>query len=168
MGTTPHEIRTVELPRSALGGYRRREVDEVLDEAADSLAAVTRERDELRQRVEILDAEAAAHADLETMLRSTLVAAERATQETREQARRESDLIVREAHAEARRITREANAEKRRLEEDMAEIRVRLNAALDKLAASANVAAASEEKASEQSDAPIDENLEKRLREVTA
>ena len=49
----------------------------------------------------------------------------------KEQARRESDLIVQEAHAEARRITREAAAEKRRLEEDMIKIRAQLRAALD-------------------------------------
>ena len=167
MGKTPHEIRTVELPRSALGGYRRQEVDQVLDDAADSLAAVTRERDELIARVEALETEAAARADLETMLRSTLVAAERASQETKEQARRESDLIVQEAYAEARRITREANAEKRRLEEDMTEIRVRLNAALDTLTAPAS-APATEGQVSEQPDTPIDEDLEKRLREVIA
>jgi hypothetical protein len=51
----------------------------------------------------------------------------------KEQARRESDLIVQEAHAESRRVTREAAAEKRRLEEDMVKIRTQLRAALDSL-----------------------------------
>ncbi len=51
----------------------------------------------------------------------------------KEQARRESDLIVQEAHAESRRVTREAAAEKRRLEEDIVRIRAQLRAAFESL-----------------------------------
>ena len=51
----------------------------------------------------------------------------------KEQARRESDLIVQEAHAESRRVAREAAAEKRRLEEDIVRIRAQLRAAFDLL-----------------------------------
>ena len=51
----------------------------------------------------------------------------------KEQARRESDLIVQEAHAESRRVTREAAAEKRRLEEDIVKIRAQLRAAFESL-----------------------------------
>ena len=51
----------------------------------------------------------------------------------KEQARRESDLIVHEAHAEARRVTRESVAEKRRLEEDVIKIRAQLLAAFETL-----------------------------------
>jgi hypothetical protein len=51
----------------------------------------------------------------------------------KEQARRESDLIVQEAHAESRRVTREAAAERRRLEEDVVKIRSQLRAAFESL-----------------------------------
>jgi hypothetical protein len=51
----------------------------------------------------------------------------------KEQARRESDLIVQEAHAESRRVSREAAAEKRRLEEDIVKIRAQLRAAFESL-----------------------------------
>jgi hypothetical protein len=51
----------------------------------------------------------------------------------KEQARRESDLIVQEAHAESRRVTRESAAEKRRLEEDIVKIRAQLRAAFESL-----------------------------------
>ena len=71
--------------------------------------------------------------ELEALLRSTLVSAERAAQDMKEQARRESDLIVQEAHAESRRVTREAAAEKRRLEEDIVTIRSHLRAAFELL-----------------------------------
>ena len=39
MSITPIEIRTVELWRAVVGGYRRQEVDELLDEIADDFAA---------------------------------------------------------------------------------------------------------------------------------
>jgi hypothetical protein len=63
----------------------------------------------------------------------------------KEQARRESDLIVQEAHAESRRVSREAAAEKRRLEDDIVRIRSQLRAAFESL---------DETPKSEQEDAP--------------
>ena len=131
MPLTPVEIRHVALRRAWLRGYRRAGVDQLLEEIADSFEEVWRERADLSDRLEELEAEAAKHRELEALLRSTLVSAERASQDMKEQARRESDLIVQEAHAEARRITREAAAEKRRLEEDSIKIRAQLRAALD-------------------------------------
>jgi cell division initiation protein len=134
MPLTPVEIRHVALRRAWLRGYRRAGVDQLLEEIADSFEEVWRERADLSDRMEELEAEAAKHRELEALLRSTLVSAERASQDMKEQARRESDLIVQEAHAEARRITREAAAEKRRLEEDTVRIRAQLRAALESVA----------------------------------
>ncbi|HXG76474.1 MAG TPA: DivIVA domain-containing protein [Gaiellaceae bacterium] len=133
MPLTPVEIRHVDLRRAWLRGYRRSVVDRLLTDIADSFEDVWRERADLADRVEELEAEAAKHRELEDLLRSTLVSAERAAQELREQARRESDLVVQEAHAEARRITREAAAEKRRLEDEMRRIRALLRTALETL-----------------------------------
>lgn len=134
MPLTPVEIRHVALKRSWLRGYRRAGVDQLLEEVADSFEEVWRERADLADRMEELEAEAVKHRELEALLRSTLVSAERASQDMKEQARRESDLIVQEAHAESRRITREAAAEKRRLEEDTVKIRSQLRASLESLA----------------------------------
>jgi cell division initiation protein len=133
MPLTPVEVRHVEMKRAWLRGYRRKPVDELLDEIADSFEEVWRERADLSDRLEELEAEAAKHRELETLLRSTLVSAERAAQDMKEQARRESDLIVQEAHAESRRVSREAAAEKRRLEDDIVKIRSQLRAAFESL-----------------------------------
>ena len=123
MPLTPVEVRHVDLNRAWLRGYRRKPVDQLLDEIADSFEEVWRERADLSDRLE----------ELEALLRSTLVSAERAAQDMKEQARRESDLIVQEAHAESRRVTRESAAEKRRLEEDIVKIRAQLRAAFESL-----------------------------------
>jgi cell division initiation protein len=133
MSLTPVEIRHVQLRRAWLRGYRRSGVERLLDEIADSFEDVWRERADLADRVEELEGEAAKHHELEALLRATLVSAERAAQDMREQARREADLVVQEAHAEGRRIAREATAEKRRLEDDMRAIRMQLRSALEAL-----------------------------------
>ncbi len=133
MPLTPVEIRHVHLRRAWLRGYRRGPVDELLDEIAMSFEEVWRERADLADSLEELEGEAAKHRELEALLRSTLVAAERAAQDMKEQARRESDMIVQEAHAESRRVTRESAAEKRRLEDEIVKIRAQLRAAIESL-----------------------------------
>ena len=133
MSLTPVEIRHLELRRAWLRGYRRTVVDRILTEIADSFEDVWRERADLADRLEELETEAAKHRELEALLRSTLVSAERAAQDMKEQARRESDLIVQEAHAEGRRITRQATAEQQRIDEDTRTIRAMLRTALEAL-----------------------------------
>src|SRR4249920_126036 len=133
MSITPDEVTHVDLGRAWLRGYRRRDVDELLEEISKSFDGVWRGRAELSGRMQDLETEAAKHRELEKLLCSTLVSAERAAQDMKAQARRESDLIVQEAHAESRRVTRESAAEKRRLEEDMTKIRAELQAVLETL-----------------------------------
>ena len=133
MPLTPVEIRHVQLRRAFPRGYRRTDVDRLLNEIADSFEEVWRERADLADRLDELETEAEKHRELEALLRSTLVSAERAAQEMKSQARRESDLIVQEAHAEGRRVARETVAEKRRLEEDVRRIRAQLRTALEAL-----------------------------------
>jgi cell division initiation protein len=115
MSLTPVEIRHVSLPRRLLGGYRRAPVDDVLARVADSFEDVWRERADLLDRVEQLEAEVTRHRELEAILRATLVSAERTAHELKDQATREARVIVEEAHAEARSIVREAAAEHERL-----------------------------------------------------
>ena len=168
MPLTPVEVRHVDLKRAWLRGYRRKPVEHLLDEIADSFEEVWRERADLSDRLEELDAEAAKHRELEALLRSTLVSAERAAQDMKEQARRESDLIVQEAHAESRRVTREAAAEKRRLEEDIVKIRAQLRAAFESLEEShANRPAEGQEAATTVTrPTPVTENTESGIRKV--
>lgn len=130
MSLTPVEIRHVEISRAFPRGYRRDSVDRLLNEIADSFEAVWRERADLADRLEELEGEAMKHRELEELLRSTLISAERAALDMKEQARRESDLIVQEAYAEGRRITRDATREMRRLEEDARKVRAQLRTAL--------------------------------------
>jgi cell division initiation protein len=134
MPLTPVEIRHVELRRTWFRGYRRGIVERLLTDIADSFEEVWRERADLADQLEELESEASKHRELETLLRSTLVSAERAAQDLKEQARRESDLIVQEARAEGRRVTRAMSTEKQRLEEEIRRIRAQLRSALEAIA----------------------------------
>ena len=137
MTLSPAEIRHVELRRSLFGGYKRTGVDELLDEIADSFEQVWRERADLADKVEALEADIARYRELETLLRTTLVSAERTSHELRERARKEAELLVTEAQSEARALTREARSERERLLAEANRIRAVLRAALQTLEAEA-------------------------------
>ena len=133
MPLTPPEIKNAEVSRAWLRGYSRRDVDRLLEEVRESLELAYRQRADQAERLEELEAEAGKQSELEALLRSTLMSAERAAHDIKDQARRESDLIVQEAHAEGRRLTRESIAEKHEIEQEMRKIRVMLRTALDVL-----------------------------------
>ena len=130
MTITPVELHHVEL-RRGLFGYERGPVDRLLEEIERSFEETWRERAEYADRIEQLQGELARHRDLETLLRTTLVSAEKSAHELKAQAKRESQLVVEEAHAEAREVTRAAAAERERLLADARKIRALLEAALD-------------------------------------
>ncbi len=132
MSYTPVEIRHVRLKRGLLG-YRRGQVDRLLDEVVESFETVWRERADFSDRIDTLDGELTRYRELEGLLRTTLVSAERASHELKDQAKREADTIVAEAHAEARTITREARSEYETLAGEARRLRLLLHAALDAL-----------------------------------
>ena len=130
MATTPVELRHVRFKRG-LFGYRAGTVDRTLAETADAFETVWRERADLADKVEQLEADLVRYRELEALLRTTLVSAEKAAHELRDQARREARVILEEAHAEARSVTREAVAERERLDTASRRVRTLLAAALD-------------------------------------
>ncbi|HEX3687558.1 MAG TPA: DivIVA domain-containing protein [Gaiellaceae bacterium] len=130
MTITPVELHHIRLKRGLLG-YRRGPVDELIIEIADSFEEVWRQRADYADRIEQLESELSRHRDLESLLRTTLVSAERSAHELKDQAKREAELVVGEAHAEAREVTRAAAAERERLLAGARKVRALLQAALD-------------------------------------
>ena len=129
MALTPVEIRHIRLGRG-LFGYRRSAADRLLEEVASSFEEVWRDRADLADKVEQLESDLERFRELEALLRTTLVSAERTAAELKTQAMREAELIVDEARAEARSIVRQSAADNERLEADSARIRALLRAAL--------------------------------------
>ena len=130
MTITPVELHHIRLKRGLLG-YRRGPVDELIAEIADSFEEVWRQRADYADRIEQLESELSRHRDLESLLRTTLVSAEKSAHDLKDQAKREAELVIGEAHAEAREVTRAAAAERERLVADARKVRALLEAALD-------------------------------------
>src|SRR5258705_13485236 len=130
MALTPVEIRHM-TPGTGLFGYKRAAMDRLLDEIAASFEDVWRERADLADKIEQLETDLVRYRELEALLRTTLISAERASAELKDQARRQSDLILTEAHAEAREVQRVARSENERLTSESRRVRAQLRAALE-------------------------------------
>jgi cell division initiation protein len=130
MALTPVEIRHVKPSRAFLGGYKRATVDELLDQIVLSFEDVWRERADLADKLEQLEEDLVRYRELEALLRTTLVSAEKAAVTLKEQARKEAELILHDAQSEARTITRGARSEHDRLQADVRRMRSLLRAAL--------------------------------------
>jgi cell division septum initiation protein DivIVA len=130
MRYTPVELRHVRLDRALFGGYKRGETDALLSDVADSFEDVWRERGELADRLEDVEKHLDEVKQRETLLASTLIAAERTAAEAVETAKREAEVIVAEAHQESRSITRAAQGERDRLFAESRRVEALLRAAL--------------------------------------
>jgi cell division septum initiation protein DivIVA len=129
MRYSPVELRHVTLKRGLLG-YRRSDVDELIADAATSFEEVWAERGEFADELEELHSSLAEVKQRETLLATTLVAAEKAAAEAVEAAKRQAEVIIAEAHQEGRSITRAALAERDRLFAETRRIEALLRAAL--------------------------------------
>jgi cell division initiation protein len=130
MALTPVEIRHL-APSTGFMGYKRAQTDKLLADIAASFEDVWRERADLADKVEQLETDIVRYKEIEALLRETLISAERAASELKEQARREAEVILTEAHAEARRVQREALVENERLLKESRVIKAQLAAALE-------------------------------------
>jgi cell division initiation protein len=129
MALAPVEIRHVRLGRRFFG-YSRAETDRLLEDVADSFEDVWRDRADLADQVERLEGDLVRYKETESLLRTTLVSAERAAQEVKEGAQRDAERILEEAHAEARAVTRRSRAELEHLQNEARRVRVIMQAAL--------------------------------------
>src|SRR5439155_4107612 len=116
--------------KAFVGGYDREAIDRLLDEIVASFEDVWRERADMADKVEQLESDLVRYREIEGLLRTTLVSAEKAAVTLKEQARKEADLIVEEARSEARSITRRARSDHDRLLGEVRRMRSLLRAAL--------------------------------------
>jgi cell division initiation protein len=120
----------VKIGRTTFGGYRKLETEKLIEDIADSFEEVWRDRGELTDKLEDVEKVLAEVKQRESLLASTLVAAEKASTEIREAAKREAELIIAEAHQEARSVTRGAQGERERLFTEVRRVETLLRAAL--------------------------------------
>jgi cell division initiation protein len=129
MALSPVEIRHIGFARR-LFGYKPSAVERTLTEVAESFEEVWRERADLADKLEQLEVDISRYREMESLLHTTLVSAERAAADMKEQARRDADAILVEAHNEARGIALEAHEQNARLVADTRRVKALLESAL--------------------------------------
>ena len=97
---TPLEIQNKEF-RRGFRGYHEQDVDEFLDEVVRDFEAMVRETASLKDHIARLEERLTRYAEIEDVLKRTLVSAEAAAGDLRTTAEKQADLIVREAKDQA-------------------------------------------------------------------
>jgi cell division initiation protein len=102
------KISPMDIQRQAFGrqlrGFNREDVRTYLNLIAEEVAALQRERDALAQEVQGLRGLIDEHRDRETILKNTLLTAQRLSEEIRDNARKQGESVVKEAEMQADRL----------------------------------------------------------------
>jgi cell division septum initiation protein DivIVA len=106
---TPADIQ--HQPLSGRRRYAREDVDTLLENVASSYEQVWLERDELRSRITELERQLASFRETEHVLSETLVAAQRAADDIRSEARKDAERLKEEALADVASARGEAERE---------------------------------------------------------
>jgi DivIVA domain-containing protein len=104
---TPLDVRTQEFV-GALRGYERAQVDHFKLQVAEELERLTRDRRQAEERLRSAQEQLRVFRERERAMNDALVAAQQLREDSREQAEREAELILKEAQAEAHRIVAQA------------------------------------------------------------
>lgn len=112
MDVTPHDLRNAEL-REAFRGYRPDEVEELLERAAVTLERMHERNRQLQERVAQVEQEASNGREMESVLRQTLLLAQRTADETVTTAHERSRQLLEEAEDRALAMTTEAEEQAR-------------------------------------------------------
>jgi cell division initiation protein len=112
MDVTPHDLRNAEL-REAFRGYRPDEVEELLERAAITLERMHERNRQLQEKIAGLEAEGSTAKEMESVLRQTLLLAQRTADETVTAAHEKSRHLIEESEDRALTLTSEAEEQAR-------------------------------------------------------
>ena len=115
---TPVDVRRYDFG-SALRGYDKTRVDQFRDQVADELERLGRVAQDLEAKAKGFHEQLRAFRERDKALNDALISAQQLRAETRDQADREAQLILREARAEGERLLDAARAEVRKLQADV-------------------------------------------------
>jgi len=106
-----------------LRGFDPAEVRTYLNIVAEEVAALQRERDGLDQEVQSLRALVDEHRQRETILKNTLLTAQRLSEEIKDAARKQSESVVKEAEMQADRLIELAQSRAQEVERGILDLR---------------------------------------------
>jgi cell division initiation protein len=104
-------------------GFDREEVRAYLNLVGEELAVLLRERDALGHEVQALRGLIDEHRERETILKNTLLTAQRVSEDIKDNARRQAESVVREAELQADRLLELAQARAHEVERAILDLR---------------------------------------------
>ncbi len=122
MKISPMDIQRQIFSRK-LRGFDQDEVRTYLTLVAEEVAALQRERDLLDQEVQNLRLQVEEQRQRETILKNTLLTAQRVSEDIRETARKQADAVVREAEVQADRLLQLAQDRAHEVERGILDLR---------------------------------------------
>ncbi len=122
---TPLEIQNKEFKRS-FRGYSEDEIDGFLDQVVKDYEQLYRENVELKETIERLSSKLENYQHMENTLHSTLVIAQETAEEVKLNAKKSSELVMKEAEIRAQRMVDEATNKVRRMTGEYEEINKQL------------------------------------------
>jgi cell division initiation protein len=120
---TPLEVQKHEFP-TRWRGYDPVEVESYLSLVAEEMVDLVRSNSELETRVRLLQEENAEHRERERILKETLLAAQRASDDIRASAQKQAELIVQEAQDSSERLTHNALQRSAEIEKAIHELKI--------------------------------------------
>lgn len=122
MKLTPLDIQQQQF-RSGLWGYDGKEVEAFLDLVAVQVERLVRENNGLKDEVRRKEVELEEHRGREATLKETMMTATRVADEMRDNARKESEILIAQAETQADQIVQHAHTRLVRVLEDLDELR---------------------------------------------
>jgi len=121
------KISPMDIQRQTFGrrlrGFDREEVRAYLNIVAEEVAALQMERDRLDQEVQSLKSLLDEHRQRETILKNTLLTAQRLSEEIRDTARKQGEGVVKEAEMQADRLVELAQGRAHEVERGILDLR---------------------------------------------
>lgn len=134
MKITPLDIRKM-LFKVRLRGYDRQEVDQFLEELAQTVEILNRDQTALREKLTAAEQQLAELKKAEGTLMNTLVTTQALTDDLKHAAQRDAELIMKEAELKAGEMLREAQAELVGTQRDLSDLRKQKLMAIERLRA---------------------------------
>lgn len=122
MKLTPLDIQQQQF-RTAFWGFDQKEVDAFLDLLANDVEQLVRDNNALRDEVKRKDAEILEHRERERTLKETMVTATRITEDIKQNARKEAEIVIAQAEGQAEQIIQNAHTRLVRILEDIDELK---------------------------------------------
>jgi cell division initiation protein len=121
------KISPMDIQRQTFGmrwkGYDRDEVRTYLNIVAEEVAALQRQSDSMEQEIQSLRSLLDEHREREVIIKNTLLTAQRMADEIRDDARKQSDGVVKEAELQADRLLELAQSRASEVERGILDLR---------------------------------------------